>query len=427
MTQSTVELKVARKKFFYGYIVAAASFCVWMVGFGTTGTFSMFFVPVSTEFGWSRAETALASSLGGIVGSILALVMGWLTDKLGPRLVVSVFGSFLGIGFLALSQMQALWQFHIIYALILPIGTSTLSVPVMATVSRWFAKRRGLMSGLVQSGVGLGGFIISPLTGWLILNYGWRTAYFALGIMCAVGLVTSGLFLRRDPRDMGLLPDGAIEPPAAGGKARPQVPGLTLRQAIPTGQFWVIAGLFFAFGFCRSTFMAHVAPHVQDLGFSLTDAAMVVAIISVSSIAGRIGMGRVADMIGNRPALMMSYAVTTVDMIWGLITRDIWGLYLYAFIFGFGWGAQAVLRYPAAAAAFGLRSAGVVMGVLGLFENFLAAAFGVWLAGFIFDTVGNYWPVYWIGLGISVAGVILAGLVKSKPKKAPAAAVAAAK
>lgn len=417
--QSDDGYKTAGRNFFHGYIVAAAGFGVWLISYGTSGTFNMFFVPVSSEFSWTRAETALASSMSTLVGAIVALGMGWLTDKLGPRLVVSIFGAFSGIALLILSQVDSLWQFQLGYALILPIGTSAVIVPVMATISRWFVKRRGLMTGIVQSGVGVGGFIISPLTAWLITSQGWRFAYIILGIISLVGILVCGLFLRREPRDMGLLPDGITESTAHAEqlKTGQQETGLSLPQAIVTGQFWVIAGLYFVFGFCRSTFLVHVGPHVQDLGFSLSDAAIVVAIISVSSIAGRIGMGRVADMIGNRPALMIAYAATTVDIIWGLITRDLWGLYLYAIIFGFGWGAQAALRFPATAVAFGLREAGVIMGIMGLFENLLASAFGIWLAGYIFDIAGNYWPVYWIGLGISIIGIILAGLLKPVDKK----------
>ena len=236
---------------------------------------------------------------------LLGLVMGWLTDKLGPRFVVSFFGSFLGIGCLLLSRVTALWQFTVVHALIVCLGASTASVPIMATVSRWFVKRRGMMSGIVQSGLGIGGFIISPLTGWLISCYGWRTAYVAQAIFALVGIIMSGLFLGRDPRDMGLLSDGAkdgaaiIKRPGAGLTE----PALTLKQIISSKQFWVIAGLYFAFGFCRSTFAIHLAPHVQDLGFSLAEAANVLAIINVSSIVGRIGMGRAADVMGMRFAI----------------------------------------------------------------------------------------------------------------------------
>ena len=409
-----------KSRFFYGYGVAAAGFWVWFLGFGISTTFSVFFIPVSTELHWTRADTALASSLSLMVMGVLGPVMGWLTDKLGPRFVVSFFGSFVGIACLLLSQVAELWHFTALHALILSAGLSTAGVPIMATVSRWFDKRRGLMSGLVQSGAGIGGFIISPLAGWLIGAYDWRTAYGVLGVIGLIGMVASGLFLRRDPQDMGLLPDGTEGTPGTSKRRTgggPTGPAPSLRQMMAGSQFWVLAGLYFAFGLCRSTFMTHLGPHVQDLGFSLVDAAYAMAILSASSILGRIGMGRAADVMGVRFAMIIGYGATVLDMIWGLITHDLWGLYLYAFIFGFGWGAQAVLRFPATIEVCGLRSAGFIMGILGLFENVLGAGIGIWGAGYVFDTVRSYQPVYWSGLAISVGAVILAALVRPLEKR----------
>lgn len=404
-----------RPRLFYGYAIAAAGFWLWFVALGVYGTFPIFFVPVSGEFQWSRADTGMAFSLSGVMMGVLGLGLGWLTDKLGPRFVVSFFGSFLGIACLLLSQISELWHFTVLYALVMAVGASTVGVPVMATVSRWFVKRRGLMSGIVQSGMGIGGFVISPISGWLISSYGWRIAYEVLGVVALFGIVISGLFLRRDPHVMGLLPDGARKKPATGGKGAspvPAEPSPTLGQVMLGKQFWVLAGLYFAFGFCRSTFAIHIGPHVQDLGFTLVDAANVLAVINASSILGRIGMGRAADVMGLRFAMTISYGATVLDMIWGLVTRDLWGLYLYAFIFGFGWGAQAVLRFPATAAVFDLRSAGLIMGILGLFENVLGTGIGVWGAGYVFDAIGNYQLVYWTGLAISVGAVILAAMVR---------------
>ncbi len=134
--------------------------------------------------------------------------MGWLTDKLGPRFVVVTMGSFLGVCYLLMSQVQTLWQFSLNFILVGSIGVSTLNVPVMVTLSRWFVKRRGTMMGIVQAGSGIGGLIFPPLVGWLILTSGWRTAYVVLGMIALGGMITAGLLLRNDPKAMGLSPDG---------------------------------------------------------------------------------------------------------------------------------------------------------------------------------------------------------------------------
>lgn len=407
--------KKGQPKSFYGYIVTAAGLGTFLLGVGTQSSiFGVFFMPLLTEFGWTRAETALAFTLLLIVQAILAVTMGWLTDRFGPRAVVTIFGSFLGICFLLLSQINTIWQFQLIYALVGGIGMSALVIPVMATVARWFVKRRGLMTGIVQTGTGIGGVIFAPLAGWLILTYGWRSSYIVLGIIVLVGVITSGLFLKRDPKDIGQLPDGMSEVAASGvnqQSANTQEAGLPFLKAIHTSQFWMIAGLYFSFGFNRSAFLTHIAAYVQDLGFSLVAGANVLAACTGASIIGRIGMGRVADTIGNRKVLMIGFAATALVLTWGLITRDLWGLFLFALVFGFGWGTQAVTRFAITSETFGLASLGVMMGILTLAEA-SAAGFGSYFGGYIFDAVNSYQPIFFIGIALSIIAILLSWLLK---------------
>lgn len=398
--------------FYYGYVVVAAGFCVWFITWGIYQSFGIFFKPLLQEFGWSRANTVLAFSLVSIVQAFLTIVMGWLTDRLGPRVVITVFGSFLGIAYLLLSQITALWQFQMFYALT-AVGTSTAAIPVMATIARWFIKKRALMTGIVQSGGGVGGFIFAPFSGWLVMTYGWRSSYTILGIIALAGIIISGLLIRRDPRDSGWLPDG--ETRATGREDRKQgiriqVTGLSLKQVVRMPLFWTIVGVYFSFGFCRSTFLPHIAAYVQDIGFSLADGANIVAVLTVSSILGRLSMGQTS----NKAAFTMAFAVTTFALVWGMLTRQLWGLYLFALVFGVGWGAQAVLRFVMAAETFGLGSVGLLMGALGFAES-TAAATGSYFAGWAFDITGSYQPAFIAGIAVSLGGVVLTYLLRKAP------------
>ncbi|MFC1867765.1 MFS transporter [Thermodesulfobacteriota bacterium] len=397
-------------KKYYGYIVVGACFSIWLIAWGTHGTFGIFYLPVMNEFGWSRADTVLAYSIGSIVISLMGIVFGWLTDKLGPRLVVTVFGSFLGIAYLLLSHVGSLLQFFIYFALIAPTGLSVTTTPIMSTIARWFKGKRGLMMGIVQSGVGIGGFIFPPLAGWIILNYNWRVAYATVGIIALAGIIFSGLFLRREPE--GLSYTQEMEKASANAEAPKkqskqfQGEGLSLWESLNTRQFWMIAGLYFIFGFCRNTILAHTAAHVQDVGYSITDGAHVIVIIFTSSMVGRLVLGYLADIFGNKPAFIMSSIATTTGLILILMTRHLWGFYVFAFAFGFGWGAQAVLRFSITSEVFGLISLGLVMGVLTIAEA-VAAAFGSYFAGYMFDSAGSYNVAFSLGLGLSIAGIIL--------------------
>lgn len=410
-----METDKERFRFFYGYVVAAAGFTIWFIGWGVFSMcFGVFLKPLLDEFGWTRAETTLAYSLSFLVQAGLGIITGWLTDKLGPRVVVTIFGSFIGWSYLLISQIQTLWQFIICYSLLGGIGASILNVPIMATVTRWFTKRRGLMVGIVQSGAGLGGFFLAPLAGWLILSYGWRNASLILGILTAALMILAGLFLIRAPKDIGQFPDGyePVDNEEIESQNRKlgtaNVPlGLLMR----TAPFWMVAGIYAIFGYVRSTFVAHTAAHVQDFGFSLVDGANVVGVISVASIIGRIGMGRVADLIGNRGTLIIGFAVFTLSIGWLLVTGNLWGLYLFALLYGFAWGALAVLRFAVAAEVFGLASAGFIMGIVG-FPDSLSAMFSSYLSGFICDLAGSYHVAFVICAAVSFLGIILSWRLK---------------
>jgi MFS family permease len=128
------------------------------------------------------------------------------------------------------------------------------------------------------------------------------------------------------------------------------------------------AGLLFSFGFCRSTFRAHMVAYVQDLGFTLADGANILALTAATSMLGRIGMGRIADRIGNRQAFAISFAATAVALYCGLVAGDLDMLYMFALFYGFGWGGQAVLRFTLTPEIFGLASIGLIVGVLGFVE-----------------------------------------------------------
>jgi len=340
---------------------------------------------------------------------LLGIVAGRLTDRFGPRVVVLLFGSFLGIGYLLISRISNIWQFYVVYGVLVGIGLSAATTPTMTTVARWFVKRRGLMAGIVQAGQGVGGMILSPLTGWLILTDGWRSAYVVLGIISLVLIILPALFLRRDPGQVGQLPYGVDEP--AEQEVNNQGSGLlttgfSLGEAVRTRQFWMLCMMFFSFGFCRSTTWVHIAPHVTDLGFSLAIAANVLAIASGVGIVGRIGMGRLTDLIGSKRAFMVGFIVMAVGLIWVMGAKETWALYLFAAIFGFSWGALAVTRMPLLAEVFGLGSLGTILGIVE-FGAQTGAITGPFLAGWLFDITGEYMVTFVVTAVVAVIGLVL--------------------
>lgn len=400
--------------FYYGYIVVLAAFIIWMITWGVSMTYGVFFKPILSEFGWTRAMTAGARSLSLGVWGLMGIVTGRLTDRLGPRKVVLIAGCFFGIGYLLMSYISNAWQFYVIYGVVIGIGLSAVTVPTMTTVARWFVKRRGLMMGIMQTGGGIGGIALPPLAGWLILTYGWRSSYLILGILALALFILPGLFLKRDPGQIGCLPYGAggvagneVEVQAANS----QVAGFSLGGASRTAQFWMLSVMLFGFGFCRSAIITHIAVHTTDLGFSLTTGASILATISGVSIAGRIGMGRLADLIGNRYAFMIGYSVTAASLLWALTANELWTLYLFAIAFGFGWGTMAVIRVPMLAEVFGVGSLGSIFGILEA-GTATGAILGPFLAGWLFDVTGQYTTTFLVAAAVAIISLVMTVLLK---------------
>jgi MFS family permease len=179
----------------------------------------------------------------------------------------------------------------------------------------------------------------------------------------------------------------------------------------------MLIGIYGSFGYVRSTFSAHVAAHVQDLGYLLSDGANVLAVISAASILGRIGMGRVADIINNKRSLIISFAIMAFIMLWLLFSKNMWELYIFGLFWGFSWGAVAVLRFSVTAEVFGLVSVGLIMGILGFSES-LFAFFSSYLGGLIFDLSNSYQIAFIICFALSLIGLYLSW--RLKPEGNPA-------
>jgi len=403
-----------KPNFFYGWVIVIAAGCVIFVMYGTVVTFGIFFEPVLTEFGWSRAMTAVAFSLVIIIRGSLYMVTGRLTDKYGPRIVVTTCGFLLGMGYLLMSQISSLWHFYLLYTLV-GVGMSSAWIPQVSTVARWFEKRRGLATGIACAGEGMGILIMVPVARWLISIYDWRSSYIVVGIMALVIVIVAAQFLRRDPHQMGLLPygEGKVEK----ADLNLQATGLSPWEAIHTREFWLLTTVYFCFLFSLDTILAHIAIHATGLGISATSAASILAIIGGMSVIGRLAMGVFADRAGSKSAIIICLILLTMAMLWLQLARAGWMLYLFAAIFGFVFGGL-IIQFPLVTAErFGLTSHGAIFGIIS-FIAMVGGALGPVSVGRIFDITGSYQLGFFIGAAASAIGLMLALLSRPIQKRA---------
>ncbi|MFC1913577.1 MFS transporter, partial [Chloroflexota bacterium] len=322
-------------KFFYGYVIVLIATLLMAVTWGTFYSFGVFFKPILAEFGWTRAATSIGYSLGFMISGLFAIFAGRLSDRFGPRIVVTICGLLIAAGYLLTSQVTAIWQLYLFYGIV-GIGSSGAYVPSISAVSRWFVRRRGLMTGIAMAGIGLGTTIMSPLANWLIANYGWRVSYVIVGIVVLVSITLMAQFLKRDPAQMGMQPYGAgiMAAPSLHSESR----GVSLLKAIGSKQFWMLCAMFAFVEYSVHNINVHIVPHTTDLAISSVSAANILAIIGAMSITSRVVMGAVGDRISNKPAAIACFVTMFTALIWLLFSQELWQFYLFAAIFGFAYG-----------------------------------------------------------------------------------------
>ncbi len=396
-----------RPAFFYGYTIAAFCFCIQAIGIGTYITFGIFFKPLLADFNWSRATLSGAQSLATLIGGLLGVLVGRLNDRFGPRVVMTVTGFFFGLGFLLMSGLNSVWQLYLFYGVVVGVGMSSIDVIALTTTARWFVRRRGMMTGIVKAGTGAGQLIMPLVASILIAGSGWRISYIVIGATVMVLLISIGQLLQRDPARMGLLPDGNREIQAA--RSNLAETGFYLHEALRMRQFWTICFANLATMFCLLIIMVHIVPHATDLGISSTTAAGILATIGGISMAGRLVIGIAIDRIGNKHSMIICFILLISTLLWIQLVRELWMLYLFAVVYGFAHGGLFTVISPIVAEYFGVRSHGILFGVVA-FVGTVGGAIGPILAGYIFDITGSYNLAFWTCTAVGAIGL---GLILS--------------
>jgi MFS family permease len=396
---------------FYGYIIVATSFLIQIIAWGMFNAYGVFFSPLLTQFGWSRATVAGALSLSQILIGIGAIFLGNLNDRFGPRILMTSCGILAGLGYLLMSQINSIWQLYLFHGVIVGIGLSGTDVVLLSTTARWFIKRRGVMSGIVKMGTGTGIMIMPLFLAWLILDHGWRGTYAIMGAVLFVLVVSGAQLLRRDPAQMRLLPYG--EATGESALARPVDTGLNLGQACRTRRFWMLCLAYLTVFFCTLSIIVHIATYVGDIGLPASFGAIIVSIIGGASILGRLIMGITADRIGSKGALLVCFAILIAAFSWLQVAASLWALSLFALAYGFCHGGFYVLTSTTVAEFFGTRSHGLILGIV-IFSGSVGGSIGPIVTGYIFDTTASYQAAFILFLALAIIGFILILEAKGK-------------
>ncbi len=400
-------LLVPRLPFFYGWIVLA---CICLAGFARQGpavaTLSVFVVPMTDAFGWSRTEIAGAVSLGGVLAAIVSPMIGPVLDRRGARLILCLAVLSTGLATMALSLTQSLLSFYLLFCFARMVWAGPFDLGLYGALNNWFVARRARATSIATLAQ-MSGLVALPLIAQVAMqDGGWRHGWVAIGAtVLAVGFLPVWLFVVRRPEDVGLRPDRIVTGGAAPAAVEPR---FTRAAAMRTGAFWLLS-LYTVLVFpVQAGVSLHQAPHLIERGFSPILAATVISFFSAMSAVASFGIGFLPRRWPLRYVMSLA-AVLLASGTLGLIgVHAVESAYLFAGLFGLGIGGVMTLLPMAWADYFGRESYGAIRGVA-LSLQVLAQAAGPVASGMLRDASGNYTGslILFGVLGSLAAGVAL--------------------
>ena len=395
-------------------VVAASAFYITLVSGAINYGFGTIFIPLREEFGWSVAATAFAFSVRQEASGIAAPLVGMINDRFGPQRTVIlgvfvVFGAVLGLSFI-----QNIWQFYFVM-LMISVGTSSVGGAVgMAAVSTWFQRRRATAFALMTIGGGLAGVMVVPIAA--IVGYlGWRDAVRLEAVVLLVAGVIPASTTRFRPPDHPQPMDGA-EHVADGQVVRPAVQwGIPAWRAVRTPSFVMLSLGLAAISFSTATVTVLQIPFLESVGFPTGVAAFTVSFYALSSVAGRLGFGILADRYNARVILAACMVMSAVGLVLLPFVTTLWEVIGVLLLLGPGIGGTVPVRSAMIAEHYGSTYFGTINGIA-VFVRTIGSALGPLLVGFAVDQTGTY-LVGWLAAA-AIMAVGLAAVAFERPPTA---------
>jgi MFS family permease len=390
-TQPLGQLTVKRSS--QTYIIATAFLSLLaIVGFALYGL-PFFYDFFSKEFGWSRTVVTSGNALGKLlVAPLFGFIAGWLIDKYGPRKMLMAGALLTGTALIGLSLMNSLGLFYLFYvfnALGYVFGGP---LPCQVLISRWFTTNRGKAMGIAYLGIGTGGFLVPLIAAFLEKNVGWHNALTSLGIMIIIIAIPLAFFIK----------DSA---PAHEHEEK-KTSNVPIKDILKSRNFYLLAfGSMCSIGAVGGVFQ-HLKYYLTDLKMTQSQAAHIMSLVLLMSLAGRVLMGMLADMMKRKYVMILIYLIvgSSIPL---LLMPDFPGrIYIFAVIFGIGLGGDYMIIPLMAGDLFGIRTLGRIMGII-LVADGLAESLSPMFVGALHKTANNYTLGFSVLICIALAGAVI--------------------
>ena len=385
------------------YVVATAFLSLMaIVGFALYGL-PFFYDFMVNEFGWSRTTVTSGNALSKlVVAPLFGFIAGWMIDRYGPRRMMLAGVLMAGGALIGLGLMSSLWMFYFFYifnALGYVFGGP---LPCQVLISRWFDKNRGKAMGIAYLGIGTGFFFVPQISAGLEKNFGWHNALAGLGLLIIIVALPFAFFLREPSRSV-----------IAEARKEDSMPIGTI---LKNPYFYLLAaGSMLSIAAVGGT-NQHLKLYLRDLDFTQKQAANLISLVALSSLAGRVVMGWLADMLPRKNVMIIIYLIVASAIPFLLLPDFPFRMHIFSVIFGIGLGGDYLIIPLMAGDLFGVRALGRVMGII-LVADGMAESLSPMMIGALYDKAGGSYTFGFLMLiVIALAGVLLVSfLPKYKP------------
>jgi MFS family permease len=403
-----------KPRFFYGWVVVFACFLATLTLGETFWCFNVFFEPLESNFGWSRAVTGSAYTCF-LVGHAISLIIGGrLGDRFSPRPILLATAVISGTAIALCSQTNSINELRLLL-FIAGLGAGPMWSVSTSTVMRWFSghRRASLALAITTTGVGAGAIIFAPLINHFINAYGWRDAFLYVGIIMFVIVLASALLIKPAPQTRA-----RADSPAGTDAIEPGMPRLKPSRRAVIAPFLTVTFIITVAIFSFQAVNAHLAIHATDVGISSAAAAFAVGLMGGFSIPGRLISSFISNAVGWRRTLALAVLGMALSLPWLLFLDAAWMLYAFAFCYGVCHGIRVPAQIGILAQTFGLSSLGQLVGISTAAGQLCGAA-APSAMGFIYDQTASYSTGFYILMAMLATTGIIAFMLKGPPTPAP--------
>ena len=391
----------------YAWVIVTIIALMQMVGSSIRMAFGVFIYPLSEEFGWSQGSITLAYALSSIVTALASPLAGSLGDRFGARKAMMLGCTMFIGGMLLIGLVNQVWQFYLTFGVLLGVAQAVFLVPLIPSAMTWFRRHLGVGMGFLMAAWGLGPALTAPIMGFMIEQLGWRDTFWATAAASAVIMALLIAKYSNRPADRGLEPYGAVpgDPPVTRRALAADRVKLFTKFMRHTKAYWNLSSIHFLGCVGHAVILVYIVPIAIAEGVSVVVAAGLLTVLSGVSIGTRLATPVLSDYLGPKTVMSVAYVLQGIPVIMLFWTHDVWLFYVFAAVFGIGYGGEAggfpILnrRYYGQApvgSAHGFQMLGAGLGM----------AVGGWIGGVIFDFTGGYDLALIISVVASVMGAV---------------------